>query len=187
MLESTIIASGGGNPLVPALPDLVWGTLAFVVVALAVYKFAWPSFIATLDERTEKIEKGLQAAEIAREEIAAERVGLQNEVAQAHREAAEIRERAQDNAKSIVTEAQAKAKHEAATLVDSAQQRIAADAQAASRELQSNVGALATELAGRIIGEAVTDSALASRVVDRFLDDLENSLLAKQPTTSREA
>ena len=177
-----ILATGSGsklNLLWPALPDLLWGTVAFVIVAFVVYKFAWPSFINMLDERTEKIDKGLKAAEIARAEIAAERDNLAEEVTTAQREAALIREKAQDNAKSIVGDAQAKARAEAASIVGAAQARISADAEAATRVLQSDLGSLATELAGKIIGEAVTDEALASRVIDRFLDELDNNLPAK--------
>lgn len=177
-----ILATGSGskfNLLWPALPDLLWGTVAFVIVAFVIYKFAWPSFINMLDERTEKIDKGLKAAEIARAEIAAERDNLAEEVTTAQREAALIREKAQDNAKSIVGDAQAKARAEAASIVGAAQARISADAEAATRVLQSDLGSLATELAGKIIGEAVTDEALASRVIDRFLDELDNNLPAK--------
>ena len=57
--------------LVPASYDLIWGTVAFVIVAFVVYKKAWPTFIEMLDERREKIEDGLLAAERAREEIKA--------------------------------------------------------------------------------------------------------------------
>ena len=65
--------------LLPALPDLLWGTVAFLIVAIPVYKFAWPSFKAVLDERAEKIDEGLRAAEVARAEIADQRVQLQED------------------------------------------------------------------------------------------------------------
>jgi F-type H+-transporting ATPase subunit b len=51
---------------------------------------------------------------------------------------------------------------------------IAAERQAAVVSLRSEVGTLATTLAGRIVGETLTDDARAARVVDRFLEDLEN-------------
>lgn len=159
--------------LVPALPDLIWGTIAFVIVAVVVYKFAWPSFAATLDERREKIEYGLKAAQIAKAEIAAEREGLASEVAQAHLEANDIREKAQANAKNIVADAQTKARGEADSIIGGAHLRIAADTEAAKRTLRADVGTMATELAGRIVGEAIDDEALARRVIDRFISDLE--------------
>ncbi|MCI6574523.1 MAG: F0F1 ATP synthase subunit B [Actinomycetaceae bacterium] len=163
------------NIVLPALPDLIWGTVAFVIVAVAVYKLAWPAFSATLDERREKIEHGLRAAEIAREEVAREREDLAGEVDQARIEASDIREKAQANAKNIVADAQAKARSEADGILDAAHVRIAADADAAKRTLQDEVGLMATELAGRIVGEAIADEALARRVIDRFISELETA------------
>ena len=46
--------------------------------------------------------------------------------------------------------------------------------QAAVTSLRAEVGTLATELAGRIIGETLEDDDRAARVVDRFLGELEN-------------
>lgn len=177
-----ILATEGASSfhmLLPALPDLIWGTVAFVIVATVIYKLAWPKFIALLDERTEKIDNGLKAAEIARAEISAEREVLADEITNAQRDAALIREKAQDNAKSIVGAAQLKARTEAQTIIDAAQLRINADTEAATRTLQSDIGSIATNLAGKILGEAITDQALASRVIDRFLDELEESLPTK--------
>ncbi|MGV9184015.1 F0F1 ATP synthase subunit B [Arcanobacterium canis] len=180
MLSTVILAAEGkSNPLLPALPDLIWGTIAFIIVAVAVYKYGWPAFSDILEERATKIERGLEAADRARQQIADERKVLDNELQEVHREAADIRERAQSNANSIVADAQNKAKDEAASILDANQRRIIAETETASRALRSQIGAVATELAGRIVGEALTDQALASRVIDRFLDELETSATAK--------
>ena len=45
---------------------------------------------------------------------------------------------------------------------------------AAVNSLRSEVGTLATALAGKIVGEALDDDARSNRVVERFLADLEN-------------
>ena len=74
--------------ILPATADLVWGTVSFVIVALAIFKFAWPTFMRLLDERTQKIDEGLNQAERAREEAARERAALADEVDEARREAA---------------------------------------------------------------------------------------------------
>ncbi|KGF06255.1 F0F1 ATP synthase subunit B [Arcanobacterium sp. S3PF19] len=187
MLNTTaILAAGEGghghNILLPSLPDLIWGTVAFVVVAAVIYKFAWPTFVQMLDERREKIEKGINAARAEQTRIAAERETLAGETAQARREAAEIREQARDNAKSIVADAQQKARVQADSMVHTAKERIEADTASATRALRGDVGLLATELAGKIVGEAVADKDLAARVIDRFLDELENTLVTGKAT-----
>lgn len=159
--------------LVPAVYDLVWGTVAFLIVAWVVYKKAWPTFIATLDERREKIEDGLLAAERAREEIEAEREQLADEVTAARKDAARIREDAQESAKAIVADARSKANAEAQRIVDQAHRQIEADRASAEAELRTDVGSLATVLAGRIIEANVADRDISRQVVDRFLDELE--------------
>ena len=51
--------------------------------------------------------------------------------------------------------------------------QIEAERQQALTALRTEVGNLATELASRIVGESLTDEARQSRMVDRFLDELE--------------
>ncbi|MFY9263725.1 MAG: F0F1 ATP synthase subunit B [Actinomycetaceae bacterium] len=180
MLATSILAAADGGStfqlLVPATYDLIWGSVAFAIVALIIYKLAWPTFVNMLDERGRKIEDGLKAAEIARAEIAAQQADLEEQIRDAQREANEIRDVANENAKSILEEARVKAKAEADQIIEAAGVRIAADADAARRTLRTDVGSLATELASRIVGESLTDSELAKRVTDRFLDELEVSL-----------
>ena len=160
--------------ILPATADLVWGTVSFVIVALAIFKFAWPTFMRLLDERTQKIDEGLNQAERAREEAARERAALADEVDEARREAARIRETAQSNAATIVEDASVEAKR----VADAAQRQIEADAKLARTQLRRDVGSLAAELAGRIVGEQALDPKVSSAVVDSFLDELEADVSA---------
>lgn len=161
--------------LVPAIYDLIWGTLAFIIVAFVMHKVAWPAFSKLLDERKEKIEDGLLAAERAREEIKNERADLQAELTEAKKEAVRVREEAQENAKAIVADARAKANDEAERILEQAHRQIAADRHAAETSLKSEVGTLATTLAGRIVGANVNDREISRGVIDSFLDELEST------------
>jgi F-type H+-transporting ATPase subunit b len=67
------------------------------------------------------------------------------------------------------------AQAEARRLTESAQAQIESERQQALTSLRAEVGALATELASRIVGESLADQARQSRMVDRFLDELEVS------------
>src|SRR6266581_2551569 len=67
------------------------------------------------------------------------------------------------------------AQAEARRITESAQAQIEAERQQALTALRTEVGTLATELASRIVGESLTDEARQSRMVDRFLDELEVS------------
>ena len=83
-------------------------------------------------------------------------------------------------ARAIVAELKAKATAEAARTVETAQRQIEAERQQAAVSLRNDVGALATELASKIVGESLEDTARQSRVVDRFLEELEASALSTQ-------
>lgn len=174
-----VFAEEQHNILLPAAADLIWGTVAFIIVAVAIYVFAWPAFSKLLDERRTKIEDGLEAAERAREEIAVERAQMANDREEAIKEAANIRSNAQDNAKEIISRAQQEAQNEARRITEAAQVQIQADTEAAARVLRADVGNVASELAERIVGEQIKlDPNVNKSVVDSFLDELESQVSA---------
>ncbi len=178
-MTGNILAAGEEhNILLPAMPDLVWGTIAFVIVAFVMYKLAWPTFVKILDERRTQIEDGLTAAAKAKKDMARDRENLAEEVNEAYREAALIRNQAQINASEIVDQAKKDAARDAARISQTARQQIQADTAAAKRSLRSDVGALAIELAERIVGAQTLDPKVSSDVVDRFLDELEEQNVA---------
>ena len=69
--------------------------------------------------------------------------------------------------------ARERATAEAQRISDNAAKAIEAERAAAAVSLRSEVGTLATTLAGKIVGEALNDDERSARVVDRFLADLE--------------
>lgn len=163
----------GWRLLVPESYDLLWSFVVLVVIGLVFYKLVLPKFTAVLDERTEKIEGGLAQAAHAQEEAAAAKAEYEQQLQEARTEAARIREEARAEAGQIVAEARQKATAEAARVTETAQRQIEAERQQAAVALRTDVGALATELASKIVGESLADEARRSRVVERFLDELD--------------
>lgn len=161
--------------LLPAEYDLIWSSIVLVVIAVAFYRYVLPKFQAVLDERTATIEGGIAKAESAQAEAAAQLAEYQQLLADARAEAARIREDARTEAGQILTEARTRAQEEAARIAETAQRQIEAERQQAAVSLRTDVGTLATQLASKIVGESLEDEARRSRVVDRFLDELEAS------------
>ena len=82
------------NPLLPERYDIIWSLVIVVILFFVFQKYALPKFQAVLDERTEKIEGGLQHAEAAQAEAAALRAEYEQQLADARTEAARIKEAA---------------------------------------------------------------------------------------------
>lgn len=161
--------------LLPAAYDIIWSIVVLAIIAVPFYKFALPKLNAVLDERAELIEGGIAKAEAAQVEADAAREEYKAQLAEARTEAARIREDARTEGGAIVDELRAKAQADASRIVENAQRQIEAERQQAVVSLRGEVGELATELASRIVGESLADSARQSRVIDRFLDELETS------------
>ena len=162
-----------GNMLLPETSDLVWGTVAFLIIAVVLLRYALPRFTKVLDERTRRIEEGLELAERAKGDQADAELKAARLVEDARRDAARIREDAQAEAKKIIATAREAAQGEAGKALDAAERQIQADKQAAQISLRTDVGLLASSLAEKIVGEQLKDTELSARVIDRFLDDLE--------------
>ena len=164
---------GTQNILLPHTPDIVWSLIIVIIVGIVFYKYVLPKFQAVLDERTAKIEGGIAKAEKAQEEAAEALKEYHQQLAEARADAAKTREEARAEGTAIVAELRSKAHDEAARIVETAHRQIEAERQTAAVSLRTEVGELATELASKIVGESLQDSARQSRVVDRFLDELE--------------
>jgi F-type H+-transporting ATPase subunit b len=167
------------NPLLPALADLVWGGLIFVVLAVLFTVVVLPRLTKTLDERTQAIEGGIKKAENAQAEATAALDEYKKQLADARAEAARIREQARLDGTAIVNELKEQATVEAARITTAASAQIEAERQSALVTLRAEVGSLAIDLASGVIGESLSDDKKAAAVVDRFLAELEASEAAK--------
>ncbi|MCE0539010.1 F0F1 ATP synthase subunit B [Kineosporia rhizophila] len=178
-------ATGWGSelPIVPHPSELILSLVFFAIVYYVMKKYVVPRLEAVYAERTAEIEGGIEKAAQAQAEAAAALDEYQSQLAEARAEAGRIREEARTQGAQIVAEMREQAQAEAARIVSSAQQQVAAERQQAVVQLRSDVGALATDLASRIVGESLQDSARQSRVIDRFLDELEQAETA--PTSGR--
>ncbi|MFY7067558.1 F0F1 ATP synthase subunit B [Nocardiopsis changdeensis] len=154
--------------------EFTFGLIAFLIILGVVYKM-WPRLTKALDERADQIEGGIARAQKAEAEADEIRQQYREKLEEAHREYAQELEKAKEQRAAIIAEAREEAQAEARRIVDAAHAQIEADRQQAFAQLKGEIGALSTELASRIVGESLSDSAAQSRVIDRFLDELEQS------------
>lgn len=161
------------NPLVPPIPELVVGLIAFAIVFLFLAKKLLPNINKVLDERREAIEGGMEKAEAAQAEAAQALDQYKAQLAEARHEANRLRQEAQEQGAALIAEMRAEGQRQREEIVAAGHAQIEADRKAAAQALRQDVGRLATELAGKLVGESLEDAARQSRTIDRFLDELE--------------
>jgi len=167
--------------LIPEIPDLLWGSIAFILILVVMIKFGVPRINAALDARSDAIAGGIKRAEEAQAEAQAALAQYTEQLAGARAEAGKIREDAREDAKVIRAELIEQAQADAARLVANAQVQIEAERASALASLRSEVGTLALDLASGVIGESLSDDKKAAGIVDRFLVDLAASEKAQSP------
>ncbi len=176
MLANVIAAAAeegsSPNPILPEPYDLVWSLIIFGLIVLA-FRWLMPRLQKVLDERAETIEGGIARAEKAQADAAAALAEYTEQLTQARAEAARIRDDARAEAKQILHEARDRAVKDAEGTAAVAQKQIEAARQQTIIALRSDVGALATELAARIVGASLADDARQQEVINSFLADLE--------------
>ncbi|MER6213212.1 MULTISPECIES: F0F1 ATP synthase subunit B [unclassified Streptomyces] len=168
-----VLAAETENPLVPPIPELVIGLIAFVIVFGFLAKKLLPNINKVLDERREAIEGGIEKAEAAQTEAQSVLEQYKAQLAEARHEAARLRQEALEQGTALKEELRAEGQRQREEIIAAGHAQIAADRKAAAQALRQDVGKLATDLAGKLVGESLEDVARQSRTIDRFLSELE--------------
>jgi F-type H+-transporting ATPase subunit b len=154
--------------------------IAFGIIVFVLAKWIIPPVNRAMTARQDAIRQEFADLEAAKSDANRAKDEFTSQIADARHEAARIREEAREQGAGIIAEMREQAQAEASRIVEHAHAQIEADRQQAVTSLRAEVGALATDLASRIVGEALDDQARQSRVVDRFLADLEAQQTAEK-------
>ncbi|PJM74900.1 F0F1 ATP synthase subunit B [Bifidobacterium simiarum] len=172
-------AVDGVKLFIPETYDIFWSAVVLVVVAVFFYKFFLPKFQAIFDERAAKIEGGIAKAEKAQADADAAKKKYEDQLNTARVDAAKIRDDARTEASHIIADARVKAEADAAQITANAQKSIESQQQQALVSLKGEVGALATALAGKILGSKLQDADVQTSMLDSMIEDIDKDSAGK--------
>src|SRR5919112_5651638 len=162
------------NPLIPPLGEIIIGTIAFAIVLVVFFWFIAPRFEQVYRALREAIEGGIERAEAMQAEAKAALEQYRAQLAEARNEAAQIRDHARAEGQQILEELRAQANEESARIVARGEEQLATQRQQLLNELRGQIGTLAVDLAGRVVGESLAEDARRRGTVDRFLAELDS-------------
>ena len=175
LVKAAAVYKDAPSPVVPSVAEIIVGLVAFSILFVLLRTKAVPMFEKAYAARTSAIEGGMERAESAQREAEAALKAYTAQLNEARGEAQSIREEARVQGAAIIEDLRGKAQEEATRITAAARASIEAERQQAVSSLRHEVGALATELASKIVGEALDDHVRQSGIVDRFIADLEKS------------
>jgi F-type H+-transporting ATPase subunit b len=144
--------------IIPLGVELYVNLVAFAVLFVLLWKFAFPPITKMLDQRAESIKDSLEKAEETR--ITAERLldEYKEQLAEARQEAGRVIEQGRKVAETMKDEIVAKANEEREAMLARAREEIQGEKRAAMAELQAQVADLSVAVAGRVIGSTLSAS-----------------------------
>ena len=148
--------------------------IIFLIILFVIGKYVVPFVNLKLAERQEAIRLEFKELEDARARLEATEVEYRDLIASARADAARQREEAREEGAQILADLRAQAQVESERIKQAAHQQIEAERSRTVEALRAEVGTLAVDLAGRVVGESLTDDARQRRVVERFLTDVES-------------
>ena len=161
-------------PVVPVAGELIIGFIAFGILCFILMRFVFPKMEQTYRARVDAIEGGLQRAEEAQQQARELLQQYNAQLAEARNDATRIRDEARVEGHQILADLRAQAQEESDRIVARGEQQLTASRQQLITELRAEIGELAVDLAGRIVGESLADEARRAGTVQRFLNEMQD-------------
>lgn len=144
----------------------------FLVLLFLLNRFLFKPVLARLDERSAKIGKGLEDAEVAARDRELARAEREAAVVEARKEAADMLARANKIADDTRREILEQARTEAEKVSARAREEIVAEKERAMAEIRGHVAELALAAAGKLVRRQMDDPT-QHRLVEEFLAEVE--------------
>jgi F-type H+-transporting ATPase subunit b len=171
LAATTTVNVQSKNPILPSVPELVWGISSFLIVFLLMWKYAFPSVKKGMDARTDRIRDSLSSAEQAKNDAQTILEDYQRQLADAKNEANRIIEESRQTAEALRRDLTARAEADAAEIRTRATADIEAAKERAMEELRGQLTDLTIELAERVVKRNI-DRESNARLIDDYISSI---------------
>jgi F-type H+-transporting ATPase subunit b len=169
-MNTSVVAAG--NFLVPN-GTFIAELIAFLIVLFVLWRYVVPPVSKAMNDRQAMIKAQLDEGRQASERLKQAEADYRKAMEEARTTAATIRDQARADAAAIREEMLEQAVQERDRALESGREQLLHERDALVRDLRAEVGKLAVDLAGRILGESLADEARQRGTVDRFLAEVE--------------
>lgn len=152
-----------------------WMFVAFLVLFLLLAKFGWPVIIKNMEGRADTIDKGVEYARQAKEQLDNARAEAQKYMQEAQSRQAEMLRDAAKMKSDIIEQAKKEASEEARKVMDAAKVSIEQSRKEAELQLRNEVGRFSLEIAEKMVRTQLKDDKAQTALVNKLLDEIEKN------------
>jgi F-type H+-transporting ATPase subunit b len=175
-----VIAAGEIDParsihwLWPAAAELIYGSLASILIFGLLYKFAGPAVRKAMADRTAKIQGELDASAEARSSAESEAADIRRAAGDIASERQRLLADADTQAEALLSDGRARLAAEIADLEARAEADQAAAASRVGDELRTEISRLAAEVSDRLLADTLDDPAQQA-LIESFIQKVGSS------------
>lgn len=158
----------------PEFGLVFWLFVAFAVLFLVLAKWGWPAIMKSVESRADLIDKGVEYAQNAKEQLDHAREEAEKYIDEARKQQAEMLRDADRMKTQIIEEARNEAQKEAKKQMDAAKVAIEQSRKEAELRFRDEVSSFALEIASKVVRKQMADEKAQSQLVNSLLDEIEN-------------
>ena len=152
-----------------------WMFVAFILLFLVLAKWGWPVIIKQMNDRADTIDKGVEDARKAKEQLDNARAEAQQYVKEAQARQAEMLREAAKMKSDIIEEARLEAQKAAQKEMDAARQAIDQARKEAELQFRNEVGLFSIDIAEKMVRARMSDDKAQTELVNKLLDEIEKN------------
>ncbi|MDE5734883.1 MAG: F0F1 ATP synthase subunit B [Duncaniella sp.] len=152
-----------------------WMFVSFAILFVVLWRWGWPAILKGVSDRADLIDKGVEYAQSAKEQLDHAREEADRQIAEARRQQAETLREAERMKTQIIEEARTAAQAEAKKVMDAAQVSIEQDRKAAQQQLRNEVSAFALDIAQKVVRNQMKQDKAQTQLVNSLIDEMETS------------
>lgn len=152
-----------------------WMFVAFIILFFVLLKWGWPAILKNMDERADTIDKGVEYARQAKEQLDHAREEARKYMDEASAKQAEMLRDAAKMKSQIIEEAKKQATLEAEKVMDAAKVSIEQSRKEAELQFRNEVSRFSLDIAEKMVRRQLSDDKAQRALVDKMLDEIEKN------------
>ncbi|MDD2960748.1 MAG: F0F1 ATP synthase subunit B [Muribaculaceae bacterium] len=152
---------------------IFWMFVVFALLLFLLGKFAWPVIVKSLEERADFIDKGVEYAQNAKEQLDNAKSEAAKYIQEAQKQQAEILRDAAKMKTQLIEEAKDAASKEAKKVMDAAKLSIEQSRKEAELQFRNEVSNFALNIAEKVMRQNMKSESAQSELVNKLIDEVE--------------
>lgn len=154
---------------------IFWMFVSFAILFFVLWKWGWPAIMKGVSDRADLIDKGVEYAQNAKQQLDHAREEADKYIADARRQQADMLREADKMKTQIIEQARVAAQAEAQNVMDNAKLQIQQQQKEARQQFRNQVSDFALQIAGKIVHNQMQQDDARDRLVDSMLDEIEKN------------